>query len=424
MFFELENIGKIKKSCIELRGITVLAGGNGTGKSTFGKMLYCMFNAFCNSDEQIKLERKKSIRNIFERMAIVPLDAHYVSRIVDDIVGEIDEKKVVNKVKQLFEEIIQKVEKTLNPKEIINAVQNKLNDESDDILKKVQRSLSIDNDQIQKNILISYLSSIFEGQITHINNVDKQGIVSLSFRGGEFKLEVRVDVSKGVDYSSNVSIAHNAFYVDTPFILDKINSHRTYESKYRQDLLEHIHYSEKRSNAVDTEIVKQQLETVLQSITFVVPGEFKKTDFGGGLGFQENGLDKPLGLANISAGMKPFLIIKRLLETHAIREEDVLILDEPEIHLHPEWQVEFAKALVLLQKAFNLTILLTTHSPYFMRAIEVFSIKEKITDCCNYYITTNKDGFCFAEDVTKDTDDIYQILSKPFQTLDNILYEK
>ncbi|MDR0390394.1 MAG: ATP-binding protein, partial [Planctomycetaceae bacterium] len=391
MFFELENIGKIKKSRIELRGITVLAGRNSTGKSTFGKMLYCMFNAFCNSDEQIKRERKKSIRAIFANMPFMPLGDYDINRLANEIVEAKDEKDVVDKVRWIIEEGTQNVKNTKVSKGLINSMLNKMEGGIDGILEKVRRSLSINNKQIQNNILTSYLYDMFAGQITHVNNLNKQGIVSLSFKEGTFELKVLFDLLKGIDYSSNVNIAHNAFYVDTPFILDRINNRRTSDSIHRQELLEHIQYNDKKRNAVDVEIVKQQLEAVLQSISLVVPGEFKKMDFGG-LGFQEEGLDRPLGLANISAGMKPFLIIKRLLETHEIREEDILILDEPEIHLHPEWQIGFAKALVLLQKAFNLTILLTTHSPYFLRAIEVFSIKEKITDRCNYYFTTNENG--------------------------------
>ena len=48
-------------------------------------------------------------------------------------------------------------------------------------------------------------------------------------------------------------------------------------------------------------------------------------------------------------------------------------LDEPEIHLHPAWQVIFAELIVLIQKEFNMHILLNTHSPYFLNAIEIYA---------------------------------------------------
>jgi predicted ATPase len=53
MTFEIANIGKIQKAKIEMRGITVIADNNNTGKSTYGKILYCMFNAFRNAETVI-----------------------------------------------------------------------------------------------------------------------------------------------------------------------------------------------------------------------------------------------------------------------------------------------------------------------------------------------------------------------------------
>jgi len=176
------------------------------------------------------------------------------------------------------------------------------------------------------------------------------------------------------------------------------------------------------SNNISEHVInKQKLESVLKSIASIVPGEFSMTEFGG-LGFQEQGLAYPLEMVNVSAGMKTFLIIKRLLEKGTIKELDVLILDEPEIHLHPEWQVKFAEILVLLQKAFDLTILLTTHSPFFLRAIEVFSAKHDVEARCNYYYLINDEGCCHVENVTENTDGIYQVLAQSFQILDNIYY--
>ena len=61
MILELKNIGKINQAKIELNGITVIAGENNTGKSTIGKMLFCVFHTFYRIEEQIREERTKSI---------------------------------------------------------------------------------------------------------------------------------------------------------------------------------------------------------------------------------------------------------------------------------------------------------------------------------------------------------------------------
>ena len=44
MKISLNNISKVKKADIEIKGITVIAGENNTGKSTVGKALWSIFN--------------------------------------------------------------------------------------------------------------------------------------------------------------------------------------------------------------------------------------------------------------------------------------------------------------------------------------------------------------------------------------------
>ena len=101
-----------------------------------------------------------------------------------------------------------------------------------------------------------------------------------------------------------------------------------------------------------------------------------------------------------------------------------MILDEPEIHLHPEWQLIYAELIVLLQKTFNLTILLTTHSPYFLEAIEVFSEKYSVKDKTKYYLAHMQGKEATFHDVTDDTSKIYQLLAAPFDKLDALRREK
>ena len=129
-----------------------------------------------------------------------------------------------------------------------------------------------------------------------------------------------------------------------------------------------------------------------------------------------------IDVKNISTGLKTFIIIKTLLKNGEIGENSTLILDEPEIHLHPEWQIVFAEIIVLLQKEFNMNILINTHSPYFLEAIEVYSEKYKIDMICKYYLAENSGNISTISDVTKSTELIYKKLAKPFQTLENVRF--
>ena len=68
MKLHLENIGLIQDATIEMQGITVIAGENGTGKSTVGKALYSIFNSFYEVQEQIRKERFQSVENVIQIM--------------------------------------------------------------------------------------------------------------------------------------------------------------------------------------------------------------------------------------------------------------------------------------------------------------------------------------------------------------------
>ena len=121
----------------------------------------------------------------------------------------------------------------------------------------------------------------------------------------------------------------------------------------------------------------------------------------------------------MSAGLKSFTILKRLVENGNLEEKGIIILDEPEIHLHPEWQVLFAELIVLLQKEFEMHILLTTHSPYFLKAIQVFSRKYEIFDKCKYYIGEIDGEESTIIDTTDNLENIFYKLTIPFENLMN-----
>ena len=414
MFLTIKNIGKIQNSTIEMKGITVIAGVNNTGKSTFGKVLFCMFNAFHDTDEKVHNSRVNDVRRIFRDG--LPRFRHYF---IDKKVAD----NILSKDNDLRETIVEITKSYLsaNPPDdnIIDA-----------LLENLRQSIAVDKYEILKMIVTRYFEQEFSGKINHLNRPNTPGDISLEIK--KKKIEVTIKSNECTFLSDDVGLFSNAIYIDTPFVMeDAINIYNNegvsefYNlfsmTMHRDDLLYRLTKNKSNTTILEEVIFKQKINNLLYAINSVVEGEFKEDKKN--LLFSEHGLKKPVPLLNVSAGIKMFLIIKRLLELGEIKERGVLILDEPEIHLHPDWQLRFAEILVLLQKEFNLTILLTTHSPYFLHAIETYTYKYELKDKANYYLAESEGDTSGVQDVTQTIDTIYQQLAKPFQKLEDDYYE-
>ncbi len=72
MKISLQNIAKVKQADIEIKGITVIAGHNDTGKSTVGKALFAVFNTFCNLDERIREDKRSTIKDELRNIVVDP----------------------------------------------------------------------------------------------------------------------------------------------------------------------------------------------------------------------------------------------------------------------------------------------------------------------------------------------------------------
>lgn len=75
-----------------------------------------------------------------------------------------------------------------------------------------------------------------------------------------------------------------------------------------------------------------------------------------------------------------------------------------------------------MQVEFNMNILLNTHSPYFLNAIEVYAAKCSIGDKCKYYLAEEANNRLEIIDVTNEIEKIYLKLARPLQVLENERY--
>lgn len=264
---------------------------------------------------------------------------------------------------------------------------------------------------------------------SQINNeyADETGSIELTIKDKTVTVEVNNNLVSSIkDY---FSLNTEALYLDDPFILDelpgfnyrpRLYNRAIHQFHLRAKLLQENNGSE-IEEVVREEAITGHINKVIRKIDKACNGELANTS--GGVIYKSDLSNKVFRMANVSTGLKTFIIIKRLLLNGSLEDNGTLILDEPEIHLHPEWQVLFAEIIVLLQKEFNMHILLNTHSPYFIEAIEVFVDKYGVKDKSCFYLAEKVGNEAIVNDVTGKTEKIYKQLAEPFQVLENLRWE-
>jgi len=431
---KIENIGKVKYADIEINGITVIAGENNSGKSTVGKALYSVFNGLCNVDKRIKNERTDIIRS-------------YLARFFDDL--EIPNRKNNNRfIKHTYPEIYM-IANRLSEIDYIDNVDNRAivggildvlslsNDSSlSDIrtyissnLEKVSQLKVIDiileiinltDDDILRRIFLKYLRAEFNEQI---NNIFEKttGIIELSIKTS--KVSIRIKDNHIIKINEKKHLNTDAIYIDDPFVLDEIDNFIFNKIPHRHLLIDKLSFDNENNKVIGEIITERRIDAILSRINYVCDGELERNS-SINVGYKVKNSNKILDIKNVSLGLKTFIIIKTLLLRGIIKENGIIILDEPEIHLHPEWQIIFAELIVMIQKEFNMHVLINTHSPYFLNAIEIYSLEHNIEDKCKYYLAENIDSYSEIIDVSEDVEKIYTKLARPFQELENRHYGK
>ena len=136
------------------------------------------------------------------------------------------------------------------------------------------------------------------------------------------------------------------------------------------------------------------------------------------------GMQKPLNSANLSMGIKMLALLRLMIDANLLKRKDVLILDEPENHLHPELQVLFADVIVELQRIYDLTVLVTTHSPYFLQSLELSARKKRAEngegETLRVYQPKKVDDFGRVgfDDVSNNTSSMYRKFARTMRELE------
>lgn len=154
-----------------------------------------------------------------------------------------------------------------------------------------------------------------------------------------------------------------------------------------------------------------------KNIKNIIHGEVFYDSFKDDIFYKKDDLATKFEMNQTSSGIKMFGFFQILLLNKSLTNGSVLILDEPEVHLHPKWQLEYAKLIVSLVKE-NIIVLVNSHSPYMIEALQRYGSQAKIP--MNFYLATLAGKQSTFKEVTNNISPIFEQLSEPFDIFDKM----
>lgn len=460
MHISIKNLGIVQSAEIELNGLTVLTGHNDTGKSFIGKLIFSIINTIHESprfDSEYRRNRvTRRLRSIEELYrTILPFnperrqrylsvsnslinktsefisfhqdewenkDAEY-KEMKDDI--ELELKGFLDLYQLTLEmDFIESKNEITQSEEVLEANKIKIEESFNGIRKEIFEG--VDNETKFKNYFNSVIvSDMFQGQINSLFNDTSVEIKLIQGSSILLTLVIENNVATKFNYKNQI-FQTDATIIETPTIiqLDKyffrsaLRSARYKLETFRNELP--LHYMDLLSKFSDTQDVSPipviNYPEVFQEIPSIIGGEVVFTEDEKTISFSKN--DKTIASSNIATGIKSFGILQLLLKSGNINDNSFLIIDEPEVHLHPHWEIEYARLIVLLSKA-GVPIIISTHSPYFIKALTVYAKKYEIVDKINVLFGEKEKDKSFSTftDITNNLQPFLETLSEPMQKL-------
>lgn len=425
MNFEINNIGKVKHAAIEMNALTVIVGANDSGKSTIGKSLYSVVHSASvtkNASGEDREEKMTSaVKKFYEHilpirfsddrlMSLLPITPEMLVRQLMVLEGESGIMIFFNRLIEVFSSM----DMTPQMRSVL------IGD-----VKNIQNVASVmPAEDLMIKSLSDVLKSEFSGNVTTYGHQDSsillteagapKPVIDCRLMDGRIE-KLDNDFSAGVPYV-------DATYVESPLYMQQIRyvmNTVTMKGLHSMLPMHVVDLAEK----LNTQFIYDDLSDgkKYENVQEIIGGHFEYDHNSGALVMSRNNQVVPI--TNVASGLKSFGMLQMLLELGAIANDKVLIWDEPENHMHPQWQLNFAEVLVQMAKD-GYPILITTHSPYFLQALRFYSSLYGLEKYVNYYASKNStdDGLSEFKDVTNCLNEVFLTLAEPLNQVMNVDY--
>ena len=402
-----EGFRAIGHAAIQISGITVVAGENSSGKSTISKLLYELFNTVANYEVLVKEELIREFNDLFQFFKIVSTDLKEFNYFnirqlsYEGVYNDLSLKEIEDTLLSFLNKIYQNdIQKSNRYNTIVDSILGeKITDHNNDVTRlesfiknKIReaeervkaRSINLFTQELSKEFRSNVLPDIFEV------SEEEEVIVALN----KPSLSLPFSIKK-------------AIYIDTPMSLSVWEDNNKYWSTLNRLLLrveKNASYPSSMSLLISNNI-KGEADTsglLNNELSF----------------YREDG--EEFDLAEVATGIKAFSIIQLLLKNGHIDNRTLLIIDEPESHLHPQWIVEYARMIVLLHKHIGVKFFLASHNPDMVSAIRYIAEKEEVLDNLNYYLAEKAEGETYLYNYTPLGSDISPIFKSFNIAIDRI----
>lgn len=453
MRFQLKNVGVISEADILLDNITLIAAENDSGKSTIGKALFTLINTMNYfEDEYIstvnkmlevthyglvklieqeeEIYSKKIIKNLLENnfIFITKAEINNLKKYLEDILNEtikykkkifIDDK-ILQKIEVNIKELNKYIDKDNEIKELLS-LEKTLKDFLEALFKIFNETL--DYNLIEKESFQKALKEEFETGVRNIFEDKEES--SLILEDENSSIEIKLLNDEVVETKlpiRELRSNYNIIYIESPLIidyLDKICDEKEIKRDDKNYILKENLMNKLEFNIVDNLLGKEkEIEKINKQIVEIISGEFTFDKQTRKYNYKKNGYN--INVKNTANGIKTFGLIEMLLNNRRLNEKTILIIDEPEVHLHPNWQVKYAKILVILAINLKVKILLNSHSPYFIDAIKIYSEKYRCNTRFYSLVDSNERTSKILLDKTNELSFIYKKLTEAYEILKQV----
>ncbi|MBR2838096.1 MAG: AAA family ATPase [Kiritimatiellae bacterium] len=438
MKLTLKNVARISIAEIDIGGITVIAGPNGAGKSTISRAAMTLCSVSNRLPYLVQAERISSIfsvlRENFGKLGgdIFSFEAFPNERSKSWRVWLSPEWwKKLDGIREWFRDNAKRQSGfVVYPDNFLDSP--KFSEALREAMPKVREILERDESAYVNHVCEKAFRRAFRGQMRPLHqDAPASSSISIADEKSEVSISFNSDEICGMTEMGR-TIVPTTVYIEPLHFVDFVDvRHYNISDRYTAGSLcvcNAISRPPPKSLSLEEEEELKETRAILKDIVRVIHGRLVDDD--DTIRFKETIVDADymIDLKNMASGMKTMAAVVRAVENRSVRRGSLLIIDEPESNLHPEWQVKFAIFLVLLQKRLGISILLNTHSPYFLQAVNVYAKDSQIE--CHFYNmvpdleevqmeikTESAPRFYHADPVSGNLESVFRDMSRPFDNL-------